>query len=153
MLDYDEAFALIVREEEKEEVTRKLMRIGLDNIVGYITPEEMKVIFKDELESYSPISYDALKQKMNTEKIQVVDVRGSSEYKENHIPGSKNVFVGTLANNLDQIPKNKKVVIHCQSGDRAATAYSILRKAGYDNVLNYSGGMKEWLEKEEAVPA
>jgi hydroxyacylglutathione hydrolase len=153
LLGYDEKFALIVSEENKEEVTRKLMRIGLDNIVGYITPEEMKVIFKDELESYSPISYDVLKQKMNTENIQVVDVRGSSEYKENHIPGAKNIFVGTLANNLDQIPKNKKVVIHCQSGDRAATAYSILRKAGYNNVLNYSGGMKEWLEKEEAVPA
>jgi len=39
------------------------------------------------------------------------------------------------------------VVIHCQSGERASIAYSLLRKNGFDKVKNYSGGMKEWLEK------
>jgi len=37
------------------------------------------------------------------------------------------------------------VVIHCQAGDRSSIGYSLLRKHGFDNVLNYSGGMSEWV--------
>lgn len=152
LLNYKDPFVLIVREAEKEEVTRKLMRIGLDNIAGYITPKDMESFYGEDLLDYKPISIEELKKKLNTEDIQVVDVRGASEFSEGHIPGAKNVFVGTLPDHLDEIPKNKEVVIHCQSGDRASTAYSILRRAGFDNILNYSAGMKEWKE-ENAVLA
>ena len=62
-----------------------------------------------------------------------------------------NVFVGTLPQNLDKISKDKKVVIHCQSGDRSAIAYSILAKNGYTNVVNFSGGMNEWVNKSKPV--
>lgn len=151
LLNYKDPFVLIVKEDEKEEVTRKLMRIGLDNIAGYITPKDMEAFYGDELMDYTPITIDDLKEKMNKENIEIVDVRGASEFKENHIPGARNVFIGTLPSHLDEIPKNKEVVIHCQGGDRAATAYSILRRAGFENILNYSAGMKEWNEKEKTV--
>ena len=59
--------------------------------------------------------------------------------------------MGTLPENLDKINKDKKVVIHCQSGDRAAIGYSILMRKGFTNVANFSGGMKEWMENKEPV--
>ncbi len=49
------------------------------------------------------------------------------------------------------VEKNKQVVIHCQAGDRATIAYSLLKKNGFENVKNYSGGMKEWKEKKNEV--
>jgi hydroxyacylglutathione hydrolase len=73
-----------------------------------------------------------------------VDVRGSSEFQEEHIDGSEHVFVGTLQEHLGKINREQHVIIYCQSGDRASIAYSILKKYGFENVKNYMGGMKEW---------
>ena len=52
---------------------------------------------------------------------------------------------------LDKINKNEPVVIHCQSGARAAIAYSILVKNGFENILNYSGGINDWVEKKNEL--
>jgi hydroxyacylglutathione hydrolase len=83
--------------------------------------------------------------------VQLVDVRNASEYREAHIEGSHNIFVGTLTSNLNKIDKDKHLVVYCQSGDRATIAHSILIKNGFNNVKYYTGGMKEWLENKEPV--
>ncbi len=44
-----------------------------------------------------------------------------------------------------KISKDKQVVIHCQTGDCSAVAYSLLAKNCFKNVKNFLGGMKEWL--------
>jgi hydroxyacylglutathione hydrolase len=110
----------------------------------------MTAFYGDQLVAYTPISVDTVKSKLDVDT-PVIDVRGASEFNENHIPGAKNVFVGTLKDNFEDIPKNKEVIIHCQSGDRSSLAYSLLRRAGYNNVLNYAAGMKEWTEVESAA--
>ena len=52
---------------------------------------------------------------------------------------------------LYKVSKDKKVVIHCQGGDRATIGYSLLASAGYTNVLNYSASMNEWMGLGNAV--
>jgi hydroxyacylglutathione hydrolase len=81
----------------------------------------------------------------------VIDLRGASEYHSGHIPKAENIFVGTLADNLDKVSKDKKVIIHCQSGDRAAIGYSILAKNGFKNVANFSGSINEWVNAGEPI--
>jgi hydroxyacylglutathione hydrolase len=54
--------------------------------------------------------------------------------------------VGTLPQHLNQIPKDKEVVIHCQGGDRAAIGYSLLAKQGFTNIRNFSAGMNRWVQ-------
>jgi hydroxyacylglutathione hydrolase len=54
-----------------------------------------------------------------------VDLRCFPEYNAGHIKGADNVFVGL---NLDKVSKDKKVVIHCQGGDRASIGYSVSYK-------------------------
>lgn len=151
-LNYEEQFLVVATAEEVEEVTRKLMRIGLDNLAGYITPEAL-LASGEATASYEVLELDEFKTLLNTTDVQVVDVRGASEYKAGHIEGADHVFVGTLHENLDQVSRDKTVVIHCQGGDRAAFAYSVLSKAGFDNVRNYSAGMNEWLREQNAVAA
>jgi len=81
----------------------------------------------------------------------VVDLRNATEFKSGHVKGANHVFVGTLMGNLEKVSKDKKVVIHCQSGDRATIGYSLLASAGYTNVLNFSASMNEWLALGNAV--
>jgi hydroxyacylglutathione hydrolase len=57
---------------------------------------------------------------------EIIDIRGVAEFNSGHIAGAKNVFIGTLLQNLDKVPKDKPVIIHCQGGDRAAIGYSLL---------------------------
>ncbi|NDI98960.1 MBL fold metallo-hydrolase [Flavobacterium sp. LaA7.5] len=143
ILNYEEQFILVADQSQMDDLTRKLMRIGLDNIYGFvedITSLDIKT------ESSEIIDIEGFKSYIDKDDTQIVDVRGESEYKERHIKGAENVFVGTLEKNLDKIDTNKQVVIHCQSGDRAAIAQSLLEKHGI-KVKNYSAGMKEWNEK------
>ena len=62
----------------------------------------------------------------------ILDVRNESEAKEGIFPNAKNVPLEELEQRLSDIPKDKKLVIHCSTGVRAEMAYNILKKAGYD---------------------
>lgn len=104
-----------------------------------------------DLQTADVIDIADFKTYLNREDVQVVDVRNKTEYETAHIKNAENVFVGTLEENLDKISRDKQVVIHCQSGDRAAIAYSLLKKNGFGNVKNFSGGMKEWLENDNVI--
>lgn len=150
-LNYNEPFILVVSETQLEDVTRKLMRVGLDNVLGYVEGVTHWLDLGGQLEKAQVISLDEFKQLRSNENIQLIDVRGETEYKAGHIQDAENIFVGTLGKNLDKLAKDKQVVIHCQGGDRTAIAYSFLYKNGFRNVKNYSAGMNEWVNKGNPV--
>lgn len=144
-LNYEEQFILITDEENIEELTRKLMRIGLDNIYGYIDDisdlgidlQQQEIIDMQEFEGY-----------IGNPEVQIVDVRGYTEYEKYHVDGADNIFVGTLPDNLDKLDSTKQLVIYCQAGDRATIAHSVLAKHGFENIKIYAAGMKEWMAKK-----
>ena len=142
LLNYQEQFILVANDDQIEDLTRKLMRIGMDNIYGYISSVDELGL---ELETEDIINIEEFKSYIGNPNAQIVDVRGLTEYETYHIEGATHVFVGTLQDNLDKFNKDKQIVIHCQSGDRATIAQSLLAKNGFKNVKNYSAGMKEWL--------
>ena len=144
-LNYEEQFILLADESQLDDLTRKLMRIGLDNIYGYIPSTKSWTETGGSLEKANVITLAEFKPMLADKDLQIIDVRNATEFNAGHIDGAKHVFVGTILNNLDKISKDKKVVIHCQSGARAAIAYSLLAKNGYKNIQNYSGGMNEWI--------
>lgn len=143
-MDYDQPFVFVADAADVEELTRKAMRIGLDHVAGYISPAQLMDYEKGNLESYVPVDKAQLEQKMHSDDAVIVDVRGKSEYEEYHIPGARHLFLGTIPKNLDKVPRNKLVILQCQSGARSSLAYSMLRAEGFDNVQNYAGGMNEW---------
>jgi hydroxyacylglutathione hydrolase len=143
-VSYEEPFILIAAESKLEDLTRKLMRIGLDNIAGYIEDVDVYTDAGGVLQKSDVISMNEFKDILQANHTHIVDLRGAAEFKAGHIKGADNVFIGTLEKNLHRIEKDKPVVIHCQSGDRSAIGYSLLLKHGYKNIRNYSGGMSEW---------
>ncbi|AMX00310.1 rhodanese-like domain-containing protein [Rummeliibacillus stabekisii] len=70
-----------------------------------------------------------------------VDVRTPGEYKTRHIRQFKNIPLGS---DLSKLPKDKEIVVICQSGMRSAQACKQLKKLGYENLTNVRGGMSAW---------
>ncbi|HLV51659.1 MAG TPA: MBL fold metallo-hydrolase [Flavobacterium sp.] len=148
LVDYQNQIILVAEENQIEDLTRKLMRIGMDNIYGYFTDVTLQGL---ELQKANIIAIEELKSSLKNKDVQIIDVRSKNEYNNGHIKGVQNIALTALEQNLDKIQKDKPVVIHCQSGARAAMAYSILRKNGFENILNYSGGINDWVEKKNEL--
>jgi len=76
----------------------------------------------------------------NTEGAILVDVRTSQEYREGHIPGSKNVPLQTI-DKISSVADNKHIplFVYCYSGGRSRQAASMLQHMGYTNVNNIGG--------------
>jgi rhodanese-related sulfurtransferase len=86
-------------------------------------------------------------QMMNREKAVVVDVCEPGEYAAGHVPGSRNVPVGSIGPSAD-LPKDKTrpVLVMCATGARASRAAASLRKLGYEKVHPVAGGLAAWRE-------
>lgn len=145
LLSYDEPFILISDRTQVETVTRKLVRIGLDNIAGYFCNID-GWIEKHSMQALPHIEACDLKNKMESHNCEIVDVRGLSEYKEGHIRNARHIHLGSLTKRLHELDKNKHIIMHCAGGNRSSTACSILQKEGFPNVTNLSGGFNAWAD-------
>ena len=79
----------------------------------------------------------------------LLDVREPSEYGEGDIPNSVNIPLGQLRSRLDEIPRDKEIIVNCQVGLRSYIGVRILMQNGFDNVRNLSGGYKTYKAVEE----
>ncbi|MDN4166010.1 MBL fold metallo-hydrolase [Cytophagales bacterium LB-30] len=149
-LSYNEPFILIAEESKHDDLVRKLMRIGLDNIYGYVPSVAVWTELGNTLQKADVIGIEEFKS-LAKEGAQIVDLRGAAEFKAGHVPGADNLFVGKMETNLSKINKDRTVLIHCQAGDRSAIAYSVLVKHGFTNIKNYSAGMAEWANSGNPV--
>jgi hydroxyacylglutathione hydrolase len=71
-------------------------------------------------------------------------VRSQSEWNEGHIPGAQHIMLGYLAERVEEIPTDRPVVVHCQTGARSAIGASILQAEGFSEVANMMGGYRDW---------
>jgi len=144
LLDYSNQIVMIADEDVIDELTRKLMRIGMDNIYGFVTDINALGI---HLEQTELLDKQTFKPYLNNKNTQIIDVRSASEFVLGHIETAKNIPLADLEKNLNKVSKEKQVIVHCKSGTRAAMAYSILKRNGFTNVKTYSGDL-EGLIKE-----
>jgi rhodanese-related sulfurtransferase len=80
-------------------------------------------------------------------KMMIIDARDAAQYGKEHIPGAVNIeWRQVLAKSAD-IPKNKAVLIYCNSGTLSAQAGFALRVSGWENVKILQGGFAEWKAK------
>ena len=80
---------------------------------------------------------------LNKEAI-IIDVRTPGEYRDGHIPGVVNIPLDELEKRMNEVPKDKKVVLICRTGNRSAQGTQLLRSKGLQNVFNSTGGMSTW---------
>jgi phage shock protein E len=77
-------------------------------------------------------------------QVVIVDVRTPVEYQEGHIPSVANIPLDQLESRMNEVPKDKKVLLICRSGKRSAQGTALLRGKGFDNVYNVVEGMNGW---------
>lgn len=104
------------------------------NIAGYVAENvltgKQKVITWEEF------------LKRNNSDTFVLDVRTRNEYSLGHIDGAINIPLDEIRQNLDKIPKDKRIVVYCGVGLRAYIACRILYQNGFEEVYNLTGGYK-----------
>ena len=80
-------------------------------------------------------------------KMLVIDARDAGQFAKGHIPGAINMDWRQVLAKRNEIPKNKPVLVYCNTGSLSAQAGFALRVAGWENVRILQGGMEEWKAK------
>ena len=74
----------------------------------------------------------------------VLDVREPQEYAHGHVPGALNLPQAELASRMNEVPRDRPVLVICQSGYRALRSAQFLRQMGFEHVANVKGGTAAW---------
>jgi rhodanese-related sulfurtransferase len=80
-------------------------------------------------------------------KVFVVDARDSAQYEKEHIPGAVNIDWRQAVARRAELPRDRMVVVYCNSGSLSAQAVLALRLLGYDNVKVLQDGFEGWKKK------
>ncbi len=81
-----------------------------------------------------------LKEILKTKDAVMVDVRTPLEYKQEHVPGARNIPIEKIGDHIQELKKMQKpIVLYCMSGARSAIAIGILMQGGLSNVYNGGG--------------
>jgi rhodanese-related sulfurtransferase len=113
-----------------------------------------KAIATDEMEAYlefvdygGGVIFAEQIPKAEWPKFMVIDARDPAQFAKGHIPGAVNMDWRQVLAKRNTIPKNKPVLIYCNTGSLSAQAGFALRVAGWENVRILQGGMEEWKAK------
>lgn len=80
-------------------------------------------------------------------KFLVIDARDAGQFAKSHIPGAINIEWRQVLAKRTSIPKDRPVLIYCNSGSLSAQAGFAMRVAGWDNLRILQGGFDEWRAK------
>ena len=85
---------------------------------------------------------------MNNENTLILDVREAKDFSAGHIKNARNIPLMSIKDRLTEISgdKNKTILAYCRSGNISGKACRILKKSGFNNVHNISGGITNWQE-------
>ncbi len=146
LLPYDRPFALIADPEGAQQAAALLRLIGLDTLSGYWEPAAIHAWAADwrMLSTIERRDAHAARSLIARGDVAIVDVRTPQEYAAGHIAGSQNIPLGELRLRLDEVPRDRPLLVQCESGTRSAIAASVLSAAGWRSVLDLTGGLSDW---------
>lgn len=149
LIDFANPFYLIAPAVRIENILRDLSAIGLDHVGGFFDQESMKPYFSNQaLQTYDHITPQQAAQEISSGRAMLIDVRNQGEWEDGHISGAKHIMLGYLGDRIGELPKDKQIILQCQSGSRSAIAASILQAGGIKRVANLSGGINAWKNDE-----
>jgi hydroxyacylglutathione hydrolase len=130
----DRLLLLVECEDDLESAVRDLVRIGLDHIDGWMPVSEALEV-DGMTRALRRISTRDLDQELRDHADAVVmDVRGALEFAAGHVRGATNVAYTRLLPRIDEVPRDRSLLVHCGSGLRAAMATSCLAREGHEVV-------------------
>jgi hydroxyacylglutathione hydrolase len=146
MLDPERPVVIVAEPGRAEEAAVRLGRIGFDIVAGYLDggmqalEERLDLVARIERVTARALA----KQLESPEHPLVLDVRTEREWREYRIGGSVNIPLTRLAERLDELARDRPVVVCCSSGYRSATGASLLLREGFEHVADLVGGTAAW---------
>ena len=108
--------------------------------------QKLQSLYKNTVPLIQP---QELKKKLNQKEIVILDTRSAKEYQVSHLPDAKFVDYDLFdISQVDDIPKDKEVVVYCSVGYRSEKIGEKLREAGFENVSNMYGGIFQWKNED-----
>jgi glyoxylase-like metal-dependent hydrolase (beta-lactamase superfamily II)/rhodanese-related sulfurtransferase len=152
LLDRDRPIVLIASPGRETEAALRLGRIGLHNVAGYLQHGMEALNDRDESLAATPqTSADALNDWLGKpDAPYLVDVRTPNEWQQQHIDGSNNIPLNKLVSRVNEIPRDRPVVVFCAGGYRSSIAASLLQRDGLTHVAEMTGGMGAWNRSKDA---
>jgi hydroxyacylglutathione hydrolase len=125
----------------------RLARVGIENVKAYLENGIAGWIAEGYQLDYIPqISVQEFCELLEKEKGQIalLDVREPGEVEAGAIENSVRIPLGQLSSRTAELDRSKLIVVHCKGGYRSSIATSILRRAGYRDIANLTGGFDAW---------
>ncbi|MGN6173423.1 MAG: rhodanese-like domain-containing protein, partial [Streptosporangiaceae bacterium] len=122
------------------EVIRQALKIGYENLAGILAGGMSAWEAAGQ-----PVTVTALLTPGRVDPATVIDVRQASEYAGGHLPGARNIELGALTGQATGV-EARRIVTMCGHGERAATAASVLERAGHTAVAVLRGGPPDWAD-------
>lgn len=148
LLPYDRDLYLIMADAGPELVdaaVRNLVLIGLDRVAGYLGADAVDLWVQGGQPTGSIRHVSVAELPTGSNGALIVDVRAESEWDAGHLPEAVHIPLPDLEERLDEIPRDRDIILQCQTGNRSAIAASLLKARGRDRVANLAGGYASWV--------
>lgn len=146
LLDRAKPIVLIAEPGREQEAALRLGRIGFDHVKGFLAGGMEALAARPDLVWPT----ERLTAPMVAEELAgenpplLLDVRNPREWEAKHIDGSVNVPLNQLQERIAEIPRTRRIAVHCAGGYRSSIAASILHQNGITNLIEMAGGLAAW---------
>jgi len=146
VLDRTKPIVIIAEPSREQEAALRLGRIGFDHVKGYLQggmealSSRPDLVWPTERVS-APMVAEELE---GADAPLVLDIRNPHEWATKHIGGSVNIPLNHLQERMSEIPRNRRIAVHCAGGYRSSIAASILHQYGITNLIEMAGGLAAW---------
>ena len=155
VLDSSRPIVIIAEPGREQEAALRLGRIGFDHVKGYLRDGMAALAGRQDLVwSTERVSALMLAEELASQDPPlVIDIRTPREWSERHLGESINLPLNQLQERMEEIPRNRRIAVHCAGGYRSSIAVSILNQHGISNLIELAGGITAWEAANFAVVA
>jgi rhodanese-related sulfurtransferase/glyoxylase-like metal-dependent hydrolase (beta-lactamase superfamily II) len=147
LLGLETELILVAEDPDRAAESRmRLARVGIERVAGYLAGGMHAWQLADQpVERLPHITVQDLEQLQREEAdLQIADVRRPAEWDDGHIEGARLLPLNRIAAEMGQLDPDRPIAVHCKGGYRSAIAASLLRRAGFRQVMNVTGGFDAW---------
>ena len=146
ILRHQDPIVLIADPDTETESAMRLGRIGFDRVIGYLAGGLASAAGGPApIATTERVGVDVAASRLAADTPPVlIDVRSPAERTEKQIKGSVHIPLNHLLDRLDDIPRDRPLLVHCAGGYRSSIAASLLKRAGVERVSELAGGISAW---------
>jgi hydroxyacylglutathione hydrolase len=146
LLDRARPIVIIAEPGRQQEAALRLGRIGFDHVKGYLQGGMEALAGRPDLVwPTERISAPMVAERLaGVDPPLVLDIRNPREWAAKHIEGSVNIPLNHLQERILEIPRDRRIAVHCAGGYRSSIAASILHQYGITLLIEMAGGLAAW---------